>query len=301
MGLITILLYALAIYMVFRTMMMSKRTKKNRILIDAMHSITQEDVFFEKINAMIETEEGSYKTKAQIIKLWGMAYHERYARFEDTLNEINMETLMLRDRNGNMSIQNDEDSFIYMYLAIPEMLYTTGNLEERNMMREKLRPYEDFMKNQIVYALSEAMDKCFEERDDEGLTFCENLLAGEYGGYIYSKSMIGLYKSMAGAQAMKVYKEKGDTEKYEELVPMVQEFAESGIGKRWVKGLKLDIKPLSEEENEDAADGEEVEPMDEDLDVMEEVNEETADIVEEAEEEETEGTETEKTDGGDEE
>ena len=299
MGLITILLYAVAIYMVFRTMMMSKRTKKNRILIDAMHSIREEDVFFEKINAMIETEEGSYKTKAQIIKLWGMAYHERYARFEDALNDINMETLMLRDRNGNISIQNDEDSFIYMYLAIPEMLYMTGNLEEREMMREKLRQHEDFMKNQIVYALSEAMDKCFEDRDDKGLKFCEDLLAGEYGGYIYSKSMIGLYKSMAAAQAMKVYKETGETEKYEELLPMVREFAENGIGSRWVKGLKLDIKPLTEDENEDAEDtAEEVdtEADAEDADELDVI--EADDAVEETE---PEGTETEKTDGGDEE
>lgn len=268
MPIITILLYAVAIYMIFRTMTMSKRTKKNRILIDAMHSIQDEDVFFEKINALIDNEQGLFKGKAQTIKLWGMVYHQRLIRFQEVLDEINVDSLMLRDKNGNISIQNDEDTFVYLYLAIPEMLYSNGNLEEREMMKEKLKPYEDIMKNQIVCALSEAMDRCFEDRDDKGLGFCENLLSGEYGGYVYSKSMIGLYKSIAATQAAKVYADNNETEKYEELVPMIQDFAQSGIGARWVKGLHLNIPTALDEDSED--EEEETEEVNEETEVSSE-------------------------------
>ena len=264
MNVFTILLYAVALYMVFHTISLSKRTKRNRILIDAIQSIKNEDIFMEKINAMIDNEESEFKEKAKVIKLWGLAYHERMANFENVLDTIEVNSLILKDKSGNLSISANEDSFVYLYLAIPELLYYKKHLEERALLRTKLEPFTEVLSDQICVELSKAMDRCFEGTEDKGLAFCEKLLEGDYGNYIYSKQMIGLYKSIAATQCAKVYELRGDTDRYNELLPIVTEFAESGIGSRWVEGLGLRIPTHQEEteedtDTEDTADTEEAE------------------------------------------
>ena len=266
MNIITILLYAIVIFMFFRTMSASKRVKKNKVLIAAMQSIKEEEDFFEKINEVIDSEEGEFKAKAQVIKLWGMAYHQRYAQFANQLDSINIDDLIMQGKNGGISIENDEDSFVYLYLAIPEILYANGRTEERQMLKDKMAPYQDRLSDQVSCALSEAMDRIFENRDDKGLEFCEKLLAGDYGDYSYSKSMIGLYKSIAGAQAAKIYSLRGDSDKYNELLPMLEEFAQSGIGSRWIKGLGLNVNSdqvlEDKEETEEGSEEDENETFD---------------------------------------
>ena len=116
----------------------------------------------------------------------------------------------------------------------------------------------DILKNQLVRVEAEAINQFYEKEGDQGLAFYESLLAGDYSQYQYSKSLIGLYKNIANATAAVIYKENDQTEKYEECKPMLENFAKSGIGERWMKQLGLEVSaPVEEEEFDNIEEKEE--------------------------------------------
>lgn len=282
MSLMNIVLYALIIYMIIRIIMMNKIQKKNKQLIDIIQHVDEEDYFFEHCDALIASlEEKEYVAKVYVIKLWGICYHERWDEFEATLDEIILED-MIKESKNKVSIETNEDSFFYLYLAIPDMLYNASRQEERNLLREKMNFVHEKLDGQLCLAISEANDLYFEKKEDQGLAFYEKVLNGDYGEYWYSKSLIGLYKAMVGTMAATLYKEKGEEEKYQDVLPFVKEFYGTGIGKRWMKGLNIDTTALEEpEEEEDKEEVFEVETKEEEKEKAEDQSEQETESEEE--------------------
>lgn len=244
------IIYLILILMIVRMFLMNKRTKKSRKLISVVNSVGDEEEFFENVKQFEEEmkDDAEFLNKGRVIHLWGMAFHNVYTDFDEMLSLIDVEAMMHKDKNGNVNISEDEDAFFYLYLGIPNILEKNGMHAYRQKLKQKMDIYSDELGKHLVKVLGDAVNSFYEKEGDRGLSFYEKVLAGDYGEYTYSKSLIGLYKSIANAHAAVIYKETGASEKYQESVPMLENFAKSGIGERWMQQLGLQIEKPEEEE-----------------------------------------------------
>lgn len=253
----TILLYAVMIYMVFNIIKNSKTQKKRQQLIDCVNSVKEKDVFFEKVEAVINnnTENPSMANKARVIKLWGEAFHSEYDSFQETLDSIDVQALTVTTKRG-VSIDRNEDSFFYLYLGIPNILYRDEKMDLLDLLNEKMQGMKDTLSDELVCAISVEITKFYKNEGDRGLAFYEKILNGDYGEFRYSKSMIGLYKSIANATAARIYLDNGETDKYQGTEGLLKDFNLSGVGQRWLKTLHIEL-PEEKSENEEEAPAEE--------------------------------------------
>lgn len=245
--LINVLMYALMVYLMFRMFRLSKRNKKNQQLIKMVNTI-EDEAFFDNCDDYINTiQDTVFENKARIIKLWGMTYKHTYYGFEQLLEDINIDCLFNPKTGG---IAENEDSFFYMYLAIPNMLYADNEIERKAMVFEKLAPYTDRLNSELSKVIGLCCEKYYQNEGDRGEEFYKKVIDGDYGGYKYSKSLIGLYKMICNAMLIKICSERGeDISEYDGLF---RSFAQTGVGKRWCKAIDLELP--AEEEPEEPAD-----------------------------------------------
>jgi len=243
MGLIQLVLYGLAIYFIVRTVLLSKRQGNNKKIIDLVHSVDDKEEFFKKSDELISTlKEEEFVVKTKILKLWGMAMHHEYDEFESLLDTIDFR-LLFKKKGKDISIDLNEDSFFYAYIAIPNMLFNDNRNDLRIKLENKLNEQVDNdLKEHLVKNISGAICKYYNHEGDLGLSFYETVLNGEYEEYIYSRTMIGLYKSIVNAMACKIYLDTNNSEKYEECKSYLEDFYETRIGHRWIDGLNIEIK-----------------------------------------------------------
>ena len=187
-----------------------------------------------------------FANKGRVLKLWGCAYHQDFSEFDSTLQDLDIDSL-IEDKKGVKSIDTNEDSFFYLYLAIPNVLHHVGRDDLRTTMHAKLQPYEELLGNQLTKALSDQFDKYYDSVNDRGQTFFEKLLEGDYEGYIYSRTMIGIYKNLANATLYKIYQDQAKFDQLEDMKPMLEKFAETGVGKRWIQSLDITLDSTTEE------------------------------------------------------
>lgn len=250
------LLYVVIVVMLVKIFMMNKRTKKSKQLISVVNSINDADEFFQNVESFEETmsDDAEFLNKGKVIHLWGMAYHKVIDGFEDELDSIDLHQLMKQGKKDAWTITEDEDSFFYMYLAIPNILDKNGMITYRKKLNEKMNTVNEELSDQLCKNIGNALNLYYESLDDKGLSFYEKVLNGDYGDYTYSKQLIGLYKSICAAQAAKLYKDNHQNDKYEECVPLLENFSTSGLGERWLQSLGLEIKKEEEKENEETFD-----------------------------------------------
>lgn len=255
-----IIIYLILVLMIVRMFLMSKRTNKSKKLIDVVNSVGDKEEFFENMKQFEEEmkDDNEFLNKGRAIHLWGLAFHNEFEEFDEVMNSIDVDRMMTHEKDGSVKITENEDAFFYLYLGIPNILEKDGKPDYRRKLNEKMDQYKDILKNQLVRVEAEAINQFYEKEGDQGLAFYESLLAGDYSQYQYSKSLIGLYKNIANATAAVIYKENDQTEKYEECKPMLENFAKSGIGERWMKQLGLEVSaPVEEEEFDNIEEKEE--------------------------------------------
>lgn len=244
---VTIAMYIAMAYLVIKMFISSKRNGKNKMIIDAVRLINEKEVFFNRVDQLISTvNDPEFANKGRVLKLWGCAYHQDFSEFDSTLQDLDIESL-IEDKKGVKSIDTNEDSFFYLYLAIPNVLHHVGRDDSRTTMHAKLQPYEELLGNQLTKALSDQFDKYYDSVDDRGQTFFEKLLEGDYEGYIYSRTMIGIYKNLANATLYKIYQDQAKFDQLEDMKPMLEKFAETGVGKRWIQSLDITLDSTTEE------------------------------------------------------
>ncbi|MCR5796068.1 MAG: hypothetical protein K6G61_12065 [Solobacterium sp.] len=250
-----ILMYALMFYMILRIITLNAVNKRNKGLIDIVNSVNDKEAFFTRISEAIENaQDATYAAKARVLKLWGMAYHDEFFGFEKTLEELNPGDLLTVNKDGSTGI-GQEDSFFYLYLGIPNILYMNKQDEYRKMLREKVSEYDEKLSDQIVKVLGDSCDLYYDQKDDKGQSFFQRLLEGDYAEYVYAKSLIGLYKSIAETMLARIYKDIGDEEKFEGTLDGLRYFNSSGIGARWIRAM--DLTSYLEEKKEEEALAEE--------------------------------------------
>ncbi len=237
-----IVLYILLFYMITQFSAVGRRQKKNQRLIQVIQTVRHPEEFFNGIDNFVATiRDIEFENKAKIIKLWGMTYNRMYDGFEETLNDISLWSLMRRSKVG-YDIQANEDSFFYLLLAIPNMLWADDRADLRDLIEKKIADADGSLDGQLTLALHNEFNKFYDNVDDKGLAFYEKVIAGEYGEYRYSKSLIGLYKDLITCMSAQIYSDNGETDKFEECRPIIAKFMMSGVGDRWIRNLSLPIE-----------------------------------------------------------
>ena len=253
---VNVFLIAMTLFFAFRILKLSGRTKENQKMLKILDSFDDRDVFFESAEDFIATEKNQeFVNKVSVLRLWGDAYYERDEDYKRHLAELNIDGLLDPDGKKNGYSQN-EDSFFYLYLAIPNRMYYRGRNDLRKMIYERMAEYDEVNENALLRVLNAENRKFYEGREDKGKAFINSLLDGEYGGYKYSKQLIGLYKHCEEAILAVILRDEGDEEGYQECVSNLEHFAkETWLGKRWTKELGIEIK--DEEETPAEEEGEE--------------------------------------------
>ena len=266
--LINVMMYALMIYMIIRMFTMNKSVNKRRRVITVINQIQDKDAFFAAADDLIANAEDSViETKTKIIKLWGMVYHNDFTGFEDLLAQIDLNPLFTT-KKGALSIEENEDSFFYLLLAVPNMLYGNGENELRKLVEKKIHEYDEVLSGQLTKAVSDHCTLFYDKTEDLGEEFFRSVSAGEYPGYKYSRQLIGLYKNICDTMMCKILQDRGDD--ISEYESYARGFANSGVGKRWISAIDLKIElPAEDEEPEEPEEPQEL-PEPEDTDKEEE-------------------------------
>lgn len=295
-GVFNIILYIVMIYSVYRLFTASKRNGRGRELISIVSNVNHKDEFMEQIDELISTcGDPVYENKARVIKLWGYAYHKDYADFASTAESLNVDELIQVNKKGVKTITENEDSFFYLCLGIPNLLYANDAMEYVKILQEKIEPYKDVLDDQLVAALGKANRDFCEKQNDQGVTFFQKLLDGDYAEYSYSKGLIGLYKMIANAMLAKYYENEGTLADHPETKDLLDQFAKTGLGQRWMKAIDLKAAPIAEDgETDDVNEPEETAETETaiEAEVAEETAEGTADTEETAVTEEAAAEET---------
>lgn len=279
--LINVMMYALMIYLIIRMFTMNKSVNKRRRVITVINQIQDKDAFFAAADDLIANAEDSViETKTKIIKLWGMVYHNDFTGFEDLLAQIDLNALFTT-KKGVLSIEENEDSFFYFLLAIPNMLYGNGENELRKLVEKKIHEYDEVLNGQLTKAVSDHCTLFYDKTEDLGEEFFRSVSAGEYPGYRYSRQLIGLYKNICDTMMCKILQDRGDD--ISEYEGYAKGFANSGVGKRWISAIDLKIElPAEDEEPEEPEELPEPEVID--AEIVEPEETDSDDIAKEEEE-----------------
>jgi hypothetical protein len=249
---VNIVLLVITAFLAFRVLKMSGRNKQNQKMLAILDSFDDRETFFRDADAFIAEHDGEeFCHKVCVLRLWGDAFYERDEEFKAHLSELNIDGLLNPDGKGK-GYDVNEDSFFYLYLAIPNRLYYRKRDDLRSMIYEKMSAYDTVNENALLRLINLENRKFYDNKEDRGKAYIRSLLDGEYGGYKYSRQLIGLYKHCEEAILAVILRDEGNNEGYEECMSNIDNFAKTTrLGKRWCKELGIEIP---EEETEDTAE-----------------------------------------------
>lgn len=226
-------------YLLFNILRMNKRIKKNRRYIKIVDQVNNRDIFFDNINKFIETEDNEFKTKGQILKLYGLLVHERYEEIKTLLSDINLSYLMYKDNKFSKELTSfNEDSFYYLLFLCPIKLIKINDLSNIKIIEDKINEYNDVLNNQLFYQIFENSLKMYKFEDDLGYTFFNNFMKGDYTA-IYASQMISIYKSVGACFLAKIMILKDISDEDNLITSDVEHFSKSKIGIKIMNDLNI--------------------------------------------------------------
>lgn len=249
---LNLLLIAFSVYMFYRVFQLSGRGRLNKEMLKILDKMDDRDAFFANADEFINvSKDPEYGQKVRVLRLWGDVFYERDEEFKEHLEDLNID-ILLQPTKKNQGFANNEDSFFYLYMAIPNRLNYRGRNDLRRIHEEKIAAYAEVNGDTLLKAIHDENRKFYDRTDDRGQAFIKQLLAGEYAGYRYSKQLIGLYKNCEEAILAAQYRDEGNTEGYEECLKDIHNFAtNTRLGMRWLKELHIELPKEEEEEPEE--------------------------------------------------
>ena len=256
MNLTMLILAVLAVYMFLKVHTMSVRNKEIGQVLKMMDHLDNAEEFYRLADEEVQNARtGEYRNKALTLKLFGDAYFRRQDQFRADLEQLDPEPLYMQ--NGKQNIIFNEDSFFYLFLAIPNKLFHTDSTELIEPLFTKMDAYADPLDELLVSKLGHEAKKYYLHTDDLGKTFFKQFLDGEYAGYRYNTQLIGIYKNIAMAFLTRFAMDEGQEGIPEEYADEMRIFAQSTLGKRWLEELAITI-PSSEPEETQEEDEEQL-------------------------------------------
>ena len=249
---LNLLLIAFSVYMFYRVFQLSGRGRLNKEMLKILDKMDDRDAFFANADEFINvSKDPEYGQKVRVLRLWGDVFYERDEEFKEHLEDLNID-ILLQPTKKNQGFANNEDSFFYLYMAIPNRLNYRGRNDLRKLHEEKIAAYAEVNGDTLLKAIHDENKKYYDGTGDLGREFIKQLLAGEYAGYRYSKQLIGLYKNCEEAILAAQYRDEGNTEGYEECLKDIHNFAtNTRLGMRWLKELHIELPKEEEEEPEE--------------------------------------------------
>lgn len=239
---INIILGLFVIYMVINIMLLSKRNNKNRRLLTLFDNFDNENVFFKVCDEYLDSiKDDEFITKGKILKIWAKIYYNQYDEVESLINELDLKTLCNQKSKRNNGLDLNEDSFYYLYVAIPNLLYANERLDLIEVLHNKLKEIEDICANRFIKVIGDNCYKYYKKTDDLGRTFFEKVRNLEYDGYAYSKQLIALFKNICTTMLARIYLDENN-EKYDELKADIKEFYKTKAGTRMINELKIEVE-----------------------------------------------------------
>jgi hypothetical protein len=238
--------------MFYRVFQLSGRGRLNKEMLKILDKMDDRDAFFANADEFINvSKDPEYGQKVRVLRLWGDVFYERDEEFKEHLEDLNID-ILLQPTKKNQGFANNEDSFFYLYMAIPNRLNWRRRNDLRRLHEEKIAAYAEVNGDTLLKAIHDENRKFYDRTDDRGQAFIKQLLAGEYAGYRYSKQLIGLYKNCEEAILAAQYRDEGNTEGYEECLKDIHNFAtNTRLGMRWLKELHIELPKEEEEEPEE--------------------------------------------------
>lgn len=246
----TAVMMVLLAYMVIRTIRLSMKNKKNNRLLKILGEINQEEQFFKDADQVISTDtDKEFAAKIEVLRLFGDAYYRKEAAFRQHLATLNVDTLMHPQNGKSHGFSENEDSFFYLYTAIPNSLYSSGRNDLRRLLDEKMEPYREENADTLLVHMHDSFAQYYEKQGDLGRKFCQDVLNGDYGQFRYNKQLIGLYKDMMITMLCRIALDENNAEEAASWKESLKNFSETRLGARWMKELNVSLEENKPEEN----------------------------------------------------
>ena len=263
-SIMTLVMFVLLIYMVVRTFMLAKKNNKNKKLLKVLDEINDEQKFFDDADKVIaEEKDKTFAAKIEVLRIWGDVYYRREKAFREHLSALDIELLLHPQGSRTDGFNDNEDSFFYLYTAIPNHLWSIGRNDLREAVNEKLKPYHDALSDTFLSVMHDSFALFYDNKEDKGRSFYNAVMNGDYGQYRYNKQLIGLYKDMITVMLARLALDDGSAEGIQPYETDLKRFAETRLGARWMKELSVEL-PSDEKTEEETKDAEPAEETAED-------------------------------------
>lgn len=241
-----LLIFIISIGISFVSLM--KRNKNNRKLVDCVNVFDEQEIFFKTVNEYIDQEKDEeFKTKGQVLKLWGLVIYDHKEEIVPMLDSIDLRQLYQKRGKFNKRKCNlNEDSFYYLCVASCNTLYGRNDQENLLKFNEKIKQLEKELPKLLVLQLSLNAFKLYNNEEDLGEEYFSELLQGETAGYHYARQLIGIYKDISAAYLTKIYIDQNKMEEYETIKENMQIFYKTKLGKRIFGELHVNEEYLIE-------------------------------------------------------
>ncbi|MBW9212510.1 MULTISPECIES: hypothetical protein [Terrabacteria group] len=249
---LNIAIWVLIGYFIVRIFQTSRKNTKTKGLIEVIRYVDDEATFNDKI-AILEDQfrdkNVEYFQKTEVLKLWGTLNHGRTGSYTSILENIQVKQLVNYDKGA--SVGSNEDSFFYLYLSIPNLLYGLNELDLMNELFRKLEPITEQLPSEMVVQLGLQVKKYYQRQEDLGKAFYQSILEGDYETLKYSKNMISVYKSICSSLLAKIAQDENDIVTQDTHAEEIQHFASFSVGQRFLKNLGFRLPKEKEEEKEE--------------------------------------------------
>lgn len=255
-SIMTLVMFVLLIYMVVRTFLLAKKNNKNKKLLKVLDEINDEQKFFEDADKVIDEEKDkTFAAKIEVLRIWGDVYYRREKAFREHLSALDIDLLLHPQGSKADGFNENEDSFFYLYTAIPNHLWSIGRNDLRAAVDEKLQPYHEALSNTFLSVMHDSFALFYDNKEDKGRSFYNAVSNGDYGQYRYNRQLIGLYKDMITVMQARLALDEGSADGIKPYEEDLRRFSETRLGARWMKELSVEL-PSGEEQTEETKEEE---------------------------------------------
>lgn len=237
MNILLLIMSAIIIVMLINNVRKVKEMRKDSAYVDAYMKVLkgEEDAKDNLEKYLLEEKNIVTKNRALIVKAY---LEENDEDIKKVIDEINFDEILLE--NGKYvpeNINKSSDSFIWLILLLSKI----KDKELLTYIYDKVNRNE--LEKHVEFLVLKAAYEIFVQKEDRDVSFLNKLLAGEYVGFIYDKTLIGIYKKFA--VSLLIYDNQNVLEDDE---IMMKDFVSTQVGNQLLTNLGLKEKYLEKQE-----------------------------------------------------
>ncbi len=233
-------------YLIVKMVHMAKRNTRNKRMLAVLDKFHDEQAFYQAADAFLNSEkDNEYSSKTRILRLWADIRYEHDEEFFKDLEALDLTPIV-----NEKTIQLNEDSLFYMFLAIPNRLYYRKRMDLLEPLDDKLKEIDEKTASLLVRKISEENRKYYNHIGDLGKEFYTKVLIGDYGQYFYSKHLIAMYKRIVATMLARIALDEGNQEEFNAQLSFLEVFETSPLGERWLMELGIELPHAKEVEEE---------------------------------------------------